>query len=157
MAKLSDVVQPTKKASAPYKRPTIAGWLTPLLLGPWVSIYGVVSAYAFMGPEWPYVPRWGVWGTGMLLGTVVGAVYILIASLLDVAFLAVRLSSLPNGARAWLGALVPPLGFMVSYLFIRPWNYWKGGPWAVVIAVFLPPIIAALASRVVFRQKVVQS
>jgi hypothetical protein len=147
MAKLpNDLLTPT------YKRPSIAGWLTPMLLGPWLSIALVVSGYAFLGPEWAYVPRWGVWGVGMLVGALMGALYIAAAALLDVVLLALRISALPNGKRAWLGALVPPLGFMASYLVIKPWSFWKGGPWTVVGSLLLPPVVAAFASRLVLRK-----
>jgi hypothetical protein len=137
-----------------YRRPSIPGWITPSFLGPWLSITLIVSAYAFLGPQWSYVPRWGVWGAGMLVGSLMGVVYIAAATVVDVALLAVRLSELPNGKRAWLGALIPPLAFMATYLVIKPWNFWKGGPGAVALALLVPPIAAALLSRILMRKSV---
>jgi hypothetical protein len=125
-----------------------------MFLGPWVSILAVVSAYAFLGPEWSYLPRWSIWGIGLLIGALMGLVYTVVAAVADVALLAVKLSALPNGKRAWLSGLVPPAAFMLSYLVIKPWNYWKGGPWSVAAALLLPPIVAALASRIALRQAV---
>lgn len=140
-----------------YSRPTIKGWAAPLLIAPWASIYGAVSLFAAFGPEFTYVNRWVVWGIGMLAGTVVAFVYMLLLALIDVLLLAVRVRQLPAGKNAWLSAFASPLAFLASYAVLRPWNYWKGGPWVVLGMVVVPMVIAAIVSRVAFGSKIQKS
>jgi hypothetical protein len=132
----------------------IAAWATPLMLGPWLSIAGVVAAYAFLGPEVPYVPRAVVLGVGLALGAVVGALYVAVSAAVDVGLLAIKLRALPTGSSAVLAAMVPPIVFTASYALIQPWRYWRGGPWLVVLLFALPPIVAAIAGRAVFSRRV---
>ncbi len=136
-----------------YVRPTVGGWLRPLLIAPWLSTYGAVTAYAFLGPEIPYTPRWVAWGVGMLAGSIIAFVYVLALTLIDLALLAIRVRQLPTGKGAWLAAFLSPVAFLASYTVLRPWNYWKGGPWAVVAALAIPPLVTAIATRVAFGVK----
>ena len=139
---------------AKYVRPTVKGWVFPLMIAPWVSIYGAVSLFSAFGPEFKYVNRWVVWGVGMLAGTIVSFVYMLLLALIDVMLLAIRVRSLPNGKNAWLSAFVSPLAFLASYAVLRPWAYWKGGPWTVLAIVVAPMVISAIVSRVFFGSRI---
>ena len=138
---------------AKYVRPTIKGWVAPLLLAPWASIYAAVSLFAAFGPEFKYVNRWVVWGIGMLAGSIVAFTYMLLLALVDVLLLAVRVRQLPTGKRAWASAFASPLVFLGSYAVLEPWAYWKGGPWTVLGIVVVPMIVCAIGSRVVFGAK----
>jgi hypothetical protein len=140
-----------------YERPTIKGWVAPLLLAPWASVYAAVSLFAAFGPEFKYVNRWVVWGIGMLAGTLVSFVYMLLLALIDVLLLAVRVRQLPTGKKAWLSAFASPLAFLGSYAVLRPWTYWKQGPWVVLGVVVVPMIVAAIASRLFFGSKLRRS
>jgi hypothetical protein len=137
-----------------YRRPSIAGWLAPLLLGPWPSILAVVMAYAFLGPAIPYVPRGVVAGVGLLLGALAGSVYIALVAVLDVLLLAVRLRTLPTGARGWSAMLVSPLAFLGAYVVVKPWTFWKGGPWTVLVVLAIPLVITAVTTRVLFGVRI---
>ena len=145
------------KDTGRYERPTIKGWVAPLLIAPWLSVYGAVSLFAAFGPEFKYVNRWVVWGIGMLAGTIVSFVYMLLLALIDVLLLAIRVRQLPAGKKAWLSAFASPLAFLASYAVLRPWNYWKGGPWVVLGMVVIPMLVAAIVSRVMFGSKIQKS
>ena len=152
-------VTPTAGAADPagvkrYRRPSIAGWLAPLLLGPWPAIVASVTAYAFWGPAVPYVPRGVVAGVGLLLGALAGSVYIALVAALDVLLLAVRLRTLPTGARGWSTMLASPLAFLLAYNVLRPWTFWKGGPWTVLFVLAIPLVVTAVATRVLFGVRI---
>jgi hypothetical protein len=140
-----------------YVRPSIKGWVAPLMLAPWASIYGAVSLFAAFGPEFKYVNRWVVWGIGMIAGTVIAFTYMLLLALIDVLLLAIRVRQLPTGGRAWLSAFGSPLVFLTSYAVLEPWTYWKGGPWTVLGMVVVPMIVVAIVSRVAFGAKIEKS
>ncbi len=144
-------------ANETYRRPTVAGWLAPVMVGPWISIFLFVTAYAFLGPEWRYVPRWGIWAIGMLSGTVIGAVYVALLALVDVLLLAVKVRMFPTGKRGWLTATLSPLVFMTSYAILRPWAYWKGGPWTVVAILAVPLVVTAIGTRLLTGARVPRS
>ncbi len=137
----------------PYVRPTVAGWLVPVMLGPWISTYGAVTAYAFLfGPERD-LTRWGLWILGMGLGTLFAGVYVLALVLVDVLLLAIRQRILPTGGRAWLMAVASPLVPLASYAVLKPWTFYKYGWWGIA-AVLLVPILASTATtRVAFGLK----
>jgi hypothetical protein len=137
-----------------YRRPSIAGWLAPLLLGPWPAILAVVLAYAFLGPAVPYVPRGVVAGVGLLLGALAGSVYIALVAVLDVLLLAIRLRTLPTGARGWSAMLASPLAFLGAYVVVKPWTFWRGGPWTVVVVLAIPLVVTAIATRTLFGVRI---
>jgi uncharacterized membrane protein YozB (DUF420 family) len=137
-----------------YVRPTVGGWLTPLLLGPWLSIFVAVTLYAFVGPEFKFISRWIIWAIGMLSGTVLGLTYVLLLALVDVALLAVRVRAFSTGKRGWLAATLSPFVFMATYAVLRPWTYWKGGPWTVVAILLVPMVATAIGTRVLYGAKV---
>lgn len=119
------------------------------MLAPFITISASVALYAAFGPEVPYVPRLAVGIVGLLLGGVLGMVYVAMLALLDVLFLAIRVRQLPTGKGAWLASAVSPLFFIGSYVFLKPWTYWRGGPWTVLAMVIVPMVVAAVASRLV--------
>jgi hypothetical protein len=147
----------TKDGTERYNRPTIKGWMAPLLVAPWASIYAAVSLFSAFGPEFKYVNRWVVWGIGMLAGTIVSFAYMLLLALVDILLLAIRVRQLPSGGKAWLNSFASPLAFLASYAVLRPWNYWKGGPWVVLAMVVVPMVVTAIVSRVAFGIKIQKS
>lgn len=139
-------VDPSK---VPYKRPSIAGWLVPLLVAPFVAAYASVAAYSYLGPLPDLVPRMAFLVVGLAVASLWAPLFSLILVLVDLALLATRMRTLENGGRAWLGALVAPLLPLVSYAVYSPHNWWKLGPWTVVAAVLVPMFISAVVVRVV--------
>jgi hypothetical protein len=126
----------------------IAGWATPLMLSPWLSIAGVTAAYAYFGPEVRFVPRDVVFGVGLALGVVTGALFVLASALIDIAILAIAKRTLPQGVTGWVSGAFGAALFTASYAVLKPWTYWRGGPWTVVGLFVAPPIVAALVSRI---------
>ena len=92
-----------------YVRPTVAGWLTPTLIAPWISVYGAVTAFAALGVDWGLFGKIAGWAVGMLVGSVWAFVFCLMLMLVDLALLAVRVRTLPAGKRGWGTALAAPL------------------------------------------------
>src|SRR5262252_1217326 len=138
---------------AKYVRPTVGQWLRPAMLGPWLSIAVAVSLYAFFGPEFRFVPRWGVWAIGMAIGTLVAAVYVLVQVLVDVVLLALKQRAFATGRNAWLAALGGPLLVCATYAMIEPWTYYKS-PWMVVAMMIAPILIVTLAVRLFAGPKI---
>lgn len=130
-----------------YVRPTIAGWLAPTLLAPWISVYGVVTAFAALGVDWGLFGKIAGWAVGMLVGSVWAFAFCVMLLLVDVALLAVRVRTLPAGKRGWLGTLAgPPMVFGI-YGVAPPHTFWPHGAWGVVAAVLVPMAIIAMAIR----------
>lgn len=140
-----------------YVRPTIAGWLGPTMIGPWISVYSAVSAYAAFGPEGRFLGRWAMWAMGMLAGSLVAAMYVLVLILVDVLLLALRQRMLPNGLRAWGMALGSPLLLGVSYMVFAPHGFYKYGPWAIAAALFVPMVVSAFGVRLFAGTKIARA
>jgi hypothetical protein len=126
------------------------------MLGPWLSIALAVTLYAFLGPEFKFVPRWGVWAIGMAAGTLVSAVYVLVQVLVDVVLLAIKQRAFATGKNAWLASLGGPLAVCASYLVIAPWRYYKN-PWMVVGLALAPIFIVTIAVRLFLGPKIEKS
>jgi hypothetical protein len=139
-------VDPSK---VPYKRPSIAGWLAPVLVAPFVAAYASVAAYAYLGPLPDLVPRTAFLVVGLAVASLWAPLFAVIQGLVDLALLAIRLRMLENGGRAWLRAFVAPLLPLASYAVYSPHNWWKLGPWTVVAAILVPMLLSAVAVRVV--------
>lgn len=135
-----------------YKRPTIRGWLLPSTLGPFIASYIAAILTAFMGPVDGHF-RWLVLAIGLAIATVWSFAYMIIASLVDVALLSIRVRSLPNGKNAWLQSFAAPAASLAVYAVYPPHKWWALGPWAVVVALLVPPVIAIIASRIVLGAK----
>jgi len=130
-----------------YVRPTIGGWIRPVIFGPGLGIYTAVSLYAAFGPGGGLVGRWGQWALGMLVGTLVSTVYVLVLALVDVALLSLRLRVLPTGRGAWAMSAGSPLLVLLSYAVRSPFSYYRYGPWAIAAAFLAPMLVCALAVR----------
>ncbi len=135
-----------------YKRPTIRGWLLPSSLGPFVASYAAAVLTAFFGPVDGRL-RWVVLAVGLAIATVWSFLYVIIASLVDVALLSIKIRALPNGKNAWLQSFAAPSAALAMYAVYPPHNWWTMGPWAVAIAVLVPPVIAILASKIFLGKK----
>ena len=136
----------TAKAEERYIRPSITSWGTPMM-APFLTISASVALYAAFGPQIPYGPRIAVGVVGLLVGGVLGMVYVAMLALIDVMLLAIRVRQLPAGRGAWLASAASPLLFLGSYAVLKPWTYWRGGPWTVLAMVLVPMIVAAFVSR----------
>ena len=136
-----------------YKRPTVGGWLAPVLVGPWVSTYASVTLYAFvLGPE-GQVTRWALWALGMALGTLFASAYVLALVLVDVLLLAIRSRILPTGRAAWAMSFFAPLVPLAAYATMKPWTLYKYGPWVIAGAVLAPIVVSAFGARMWFGHK----
>ncbi len=140
-----------------YVRPTVTGWLGPTMIGPWISVYSAVSLYAAFGPEGRFLGRWAMWAMGMLAGSLVAAIYVLVLVTVDVLLLALRRRMLPTGRRAWGMALGSPLLIGLSYALFAPHGFYKYGPWAIAAALFVPMLVSAFGVRIFAGQKISRS
>jgi hypothetical protein len=135
-----------------YRRPTIRGWLLPSSLGPFIASYVAAILTAFFGPVDGHF-RWVVLAVGIAIATVWSFLYVLIAALVDVALLSIRVRALPNGKYAWLQSFAAPAASLAVYAVYPPHKWWALGPWAVAVALLVPPVIAILASRIALGSK----
>lgn len=131
-----------------YVRPTVAGWLAPTLLAPWISVYGAITAYAALGLEWGRFGKIAGWAAGMLVGSVWAFVFCAMLVAIDVMLLAVKARTLPAGRRGWLGALAAPFAVFAVYSVVPPHTFWPYGAWSVAAAVLVPMFAVALVVRV---------
>jgi hypothetical protein len=76
-----------------YVRPTVAGWLTPTLLAPWITAYGAVTAIAALKIDGLFGKVLG-WTVGMLVGSVWAFVFCTLLILVDLALLGVKVRTL---------------------------------------------------------------
>jgi hypothetical protein len=134
--------------SSKYVRPTVAGWLTPTLIAPWLSTYGVVTAAAALGIDHgPWGKALG-WLLGMVVGSVWAFVFCLFLVLVDLALLGIKVRTLPAGKRGWLTSLVSPLMVFGVYTVAPPYAFWKSGPWTVAAVALVPMVVVAILTRV---------
>jgi len=131
-----------------YVRPTIGGWIRPVMFGPTLGVYTAVSLYAALGPGGGIVGRWGQWALGMAVGTLVAGIYVVVLALVDVALLALRVRVLPTGRRAWAMSAGSPLLVMLSYAVSSPFSYYRYGPWAIAAAFLAPMLVVATLVRI---------
>jgi hypothetical protein len=140
-----------------YVRPTIAGWLTPTLIAPWLSVYGAVTAFAAFGVDWGLFGKVATWAAGMLAGSVWAFAFCTMLVILDVLLLAVRVRTLPAGKKSWLASLVAPWMVFGIYSVAPPHTFWPYGGWGVVAAVLAPMFGVALLVRLFAGQKPLKS
>ncbi len=136
-----------------YVRPTVAGWLTPTLLAPWISVYGAVTAFALLGIDRGVFGKVLGWSLGMLLGSVWAFVFCAVLVGIDVLLLSVRLRTLPAGRRGWGTALLSPGLVFGIYAAFPPYRFYPYGPWAIVAALVAPMVLVAIGVRVLAGQK----
>lgn len=136
-----------------YIRPTVAGWLTPTLLAPWISVYGAVTAFAALGIDRGLFGKMLGWTLGMVVGSVWAFVFCALLLVVDVALLGVKVRTLPAGKRGWAIGLLSPLACIAAYVAVPPYKFYASGPWAIGAAVLIPMIAVAIGSRVIAGQK----
>jgi hypothetical protein len=136
-----------------YVRPTVGGWLRPTLIGPWISVYGAVTAAAALGIDRGIFGKVIGWTLGMIVGTAWTFVFCLMLVLVDVALLAVKVRTLPSGKKGWGAALLSPFVVFGGYVLAPPYQFLKYGPWAVAGAVLLPMLVVAIGARLLAGQK----
>jgi len=136
-----------------YVRPTVAGWLTPTLIAPWITVYGAVTAGVMLGLDWGKAGKIAAWTAGMIAGSVWSFVFCAMLVAIDLALLAVKVRTLPAGKRGWAMAFLSPLPPLGVYLFL-PWKTISlSGPWTVAAAVLIPMFFAAILSRIFSGKK----
>lgn len=140
-----------------YVRPTIAGWLTPTLIAPWISVYGAVTAFAALGVDWGLWGKVAGWAVGMLVGSVWAFVFCLMLMTIDVLLLGIRVRQLPAGKRGWLASFFAPLAVFGIYGVAPPHTFWAYGWWGVGAAVLGPMLLVALVVRVFSGRKPLRS
>lgn len=136
-----------------YVRPTVAGWLTPTLIAPWISVYGAVTAFAALGVDWGLFGKIAGWAVGMLVGSVWAFAFCLMLLLVDLALLGVRVRTLPAGKRGWGTSLLAPLMVFGIYGVAPPHTFWPYGGWGVAAAVLAPMALVAIFIRVIAGRK----
>jgi hypothetical protein len=136
-----------------YVRPTVAGWLTPTLLAPWISVYGAITAFVALGLDRSLFGKGVAWVGAMIAGSLWAFAFCAVLIVTDLLLLGVRVRTLPAGRRGWGTALLSPLAALAIYVAVPPYQFYKAGPWAVIAAVVVPMIAVAFASRVTFGMK----
>jgi hypothetical protein len=130
-------------------RPTVAGWLAPTLIAPWISVYGAVTAFAALGVDWGLFGKIAGWAVGMVVGSVWAFAYCLMLLVIDLALLGVKVRTLPAGGRGWGAAFLSPLAVFGVYAVAPPHTFWPyGGWWGVGAAVLAPMLLVAIVARV---------
>ena len=134
-------------ASERYVRPTVAGWLTPTLIAPWVTAYGATLALALFHFDNLFGRAFGI-AAGLLIASVWSFVYCAMLMVVDLLLLGVRIRTLPAGKKGWLVSLLSPLAVFGAYVASPPYKYYAGGPWVIAAAVLVPMALVAIVSRV---------
>lgn len=135
-----------------YVRPTVAGWLTPTLIAPWITAYSAVTAIASLKIDGLFGKVLG-WTVGMFVGSVWAFVFCALLIVVDLALLGVKVRTLPAGKRGWAASLLSPLAVFASYVVVPPYKFYAAGPWAIAAAVVTPMLVVAVASRVISGSK----
>ena len=136
-----------------YVRPTVAGWLTPTLIAPWISVYGAVTAIATLGVERGLFGKVVGWTAGMLVGSLWAFVFCGLLLVTDLVLLGVKVRTLPVGKRGWVASFLSPLAVFAAYVAVPPYKFYAGGPWAIVAGVVVPMIFVAIGARLFAGQK----
>jgi hypothetical protein len=138
--------------SETYRRPTLIGWLVPASIGPFVVAYVAAILGAAFGPVGGHL-RWVVLVVGLAVATLWASVYVLLATIVDVALLSMKVRTLPTGKNGWIQGFAAPAASLAMYAIHPPHKWFALGPWAVVIAVLVPPVIAIALSRIFLGKK----
>ncbi len=136
-----------------YVRPTVAGWLTPTLVAPWVSVYGAVTALAALGIDRGLFGKVLGWSVGMFVGSLWAVVFCALLLVLDLTLLGIRVRTLPAGRRGWALSFLSPLLVLATYRVVPPYRFYTAGPWAVLAAVLVPMVLVAVGTRIVAGTK----
>jgi len=135
-----------------YVRPTIAGWLTPTLIAPWIASYASTAAFLALGVDFG---KWhtAAWVVGLVFAGVFAATFSLMLVVIDLLLLAVRVRTFASGKRAWLGTFLAVPAIFSCYVAVPPHKFWASGGWGVAAAVFVPMFIGALGLRIFAGRK----
>jgi len=132
-----------------------APWLRPTLLGPFVTLFGLVTiSHLAVGGALDEVILAGhsfdSWVFAMAFAAMLGSPIVVSLILADVMLLAAKLRRLPRGFGAWLSAMLAPFALFFAWHVIG-----DGGESALeaVLALLLPFPVSALAVRFVLGQK----
>jgi hypothetical protein len=136
-----------------YVRPTVAGWLTPTLIAPWISVYGAVTAIAALGIDRGLFGKVLGWTVGMVVGSVWAFVFCALLVAVDLALLGVKVRTLPAGKRGWAVSFLSPLAVFAAYVAVPPYKFYAAGPWAIGAAVLVPMIAVAVVTRLFAGRK----
>ncbi|MBX3231122.1 MAG: hypothetical protein KIT84_37295 [Labilithrix sp.] len=139
-------------ANERYVRPTIAGWIFPTLIAPWIASYASVAGALALGVDfgkWQYA----AWVVGLVFAGVFAFTYSLTLILIDLLLLAVRLRTFSTGGRAWLSTMLSVPAIFGVYTAFPPHKFWHTGAWGVAAAVFVPMLVGALVLRVFAGKK----
>lgn len=139
-------------ATEKYVRPTIAGWLTPTLIAPWIASYASTAAFLALGVDFG---KWhtAAWVVGLVFAGVFAFTFSLLLVLLDLLLLGVRLRTFSTGGRAWLGTFITVPAIFACYVAVPPHKFWATGGWGVAAAVFIPMLVGALGLRIFAGRK----
>jgi hypothetical protein len=139
-------------ATEKYVRPTIAGWLAPTLIVPWVASYASTAAFLALGVDFG---KWhqAAWVVGLIFAGVFAFTYSTLLVIIDLLLLAVRVRTFSTGKRAWLGTFLSVPAIFSAYLVFPPHKFWATGGWGVAAAAFVPMLIGAIGLRVFAGRK----
>jgi len=139
-------------ATEKYVRPTVAGWLTPTLIAPWIASYASTAAFLALGVDFG---KWhsAAWVVGLIFAGVFAFTFSLLLVILDLLLLAVRVRTFSTGGKAWLGTFVTVPAIFACYVAVPPHKFWATGGWGVAAAVLIPMFIGALGLRIFAGRK----
>lgn len=137
---------------ARYVRPTLGGWLRPLIFGTFLTTYLSAVLYAF-GFDVGFIGRWVALAVGLAVGTGWACTYGLLLGLVDLTLLGLRLRQLPVGWGAWANAAGSALSVHAVYALIKPHSFYKMGVWGILAAVLLPMLASALIARLAWGKR----
>jgi hypothetical protein len=138
---------------ARYVRPTVGGWLRPLILGTFITTYVSVAIHAFVF-NMGFIGPWIALAIGLLVGTAWATVYALLLGLIDLCLLWLKLRRLPVGWSGWLNAAASAFAVHVVYAIVKPHSFYKLGVWGIVAAIAVPMLVAAIGARVAGGKKI---
>lgn len=97
-----------------------APWLRPTLLGPFVTIFGLVTfSHLVMGGSADQVifagHEFDSWVMSMLIASFLAAAIVVSLIVADVTLLAAKVRKLPTGFGAWLSSLLAPFALFVAW------------------------------------------
>ena len=135
-----------------HARPTLGGWLRPLIGATFLTTYASVTIYAF-GFSHGLMGRWIALAIGLAVGSAWAVLHSVLLGVLDIALLSLRRRQLPVGWPAWANAAGSAFAVHVVYALIRPQSFYRLGLWGIAGAVLVPMIASALAARCMWGNK----
>jgi len=132
-----------------------APWLRPTLLGPFITLFGLVSvSHALLGGAADALLLAGhefdTWLVAMLFAGMIASPIVVSLIVADVMLLAAKMRRLPTGFGAWLGSLLAPFALFFAWHLVGDHGETMLG---AVLAFALPFPASALAIRFVLGRK----